>query len=185
MDDAKKTVFLVGPRASGKTTVGRLLARALGRRFADTDVRLENDLGMSIARFVAEKGWPAFREAESRALRDVCDGEGGKGLVVSTGGGMVLSAENRDYMRSRGVVVYLSAPVAVLADRLEKNGVDEFGSGTEPAAGGAIAEEVGRVMAEREPLYRACADFVVDAAAEPEAVCAAVKSLLEISRPPR
>ena len=182
MDDAKKTVFLVGPRASGKTTVGRLLARALGRRFADTDVRLENDLGMSIARFVAENGWPAFREAESRALRDVCDGEGGKGLVVSTGGGMVLSAENRDYMRSRGVVVYLSAPVAVLADRLEKNGDAE----KRPSlTGGAIAEEVGRVMAEREPLYRACAHFVVDAAAAPEAVCAAVKSLLEISRPPR
>ncbi len=180
MDDAKKTVFLVGPRASGKTTVGRLLARALGRRFADTDVRLENDLGMSIARFVAEKGWPAFREAESRALRDVCDGEGGKGLVVSTGGGMVLSVENRNYMRSRGVVVYLSAPLAVLAGRLARNGDAE----KRPSlTGGAIADEVGQVMAEREPLYRACAHFIVDAAAAPEAVCSVVKSLLETSCP--
>ena len=179
MGDTGKTLFLVGPRASGKTTVGRMLARALDRLFVDTDARFESTVGMSIARFVAENGWPAFREAESRALRDVCEGDGEKGLVVSTGGGMVLSAENRNYMRSRGVVVYLSAPVAVLAGRLAQNGDAE----KRPSlTGGAIADEVGQVMAEREPLYRACAHFIVDAAAAPEAVCSAVKSLLETPR---
>lgn len=178
MEDARKTVFLVGPRASGKTTVGRMLAGALGRSFEDTDVRIEKNVGMSIARFVAEKGWPAFREAESRALHDLSDG--GKGLVVSTGGGMVLSVENRNYMRSRGVVIYLSAPAAVLAGRLRKNG----DAGKRPSlTGGAIADEVCQVMAEREPLYRACAHFIVDAAAAPEAVCSVVKSLLETSCP--
>ena len=180
MGNTGKTLFLVGPRASGKTTVGRMLARALGRSCEDTDVRIEKNVGMSIARFVAEKGWPAFREAESRALHDVSDGDGGKGLVVSTGGGMVLSVENRNYMRSRGVVIYLSAPVAVLAGRLRKNG----DAGKRPSlTGGAIADEVGQVMAERGPLYRACAHFIVDAAAAPEAVCSVVKSLLETSCP--
>ncbi|MCR5563156.1 MAG: shikimate kinase II, partial [Desulfovibrio sp.] len=73
MGDTGKRIFLVGPRASGKTTVGRMLAGALGWLFVDTDVRFENNVGMGIARFVAENGWPAFREAESRVLRDVSE----------------------------------------------------------------------------------------------------------------
>ncbi|HCF06377.1 MAG TPA: hypothetical protein DEU72_09140, partial [Desulfomicrobiaceae bacterium] len=68
----RKNIVLVGLRASGKTTVGRLLAERLACPFVDTDDLVEADLGMSIADFVAAHGWPAFRAAEEAAVERAC-----------------------------------------------------------------------------------------------------------------
>jgi len=113
-------LFLVGARASGKTTIGKALAKKLDLPFADTDQHLLDSAGRTVDQIVAEEGWPGFRTRESAALRDVADAHRG-GCVVATGGGMVLAEANRQLMRQRGMVVFLDAPVQVLAERLGRN----------------------------------------------------------------
>ena len=87
----EQCIFMVGARASGKTTLGRLLAARLGYRFFDTDQYLLETLGVSVAEIVAQEGWEGFRSREAAALRAVA----GPSTVVATGGGMVLLEANR------------------------------------------------------------------------------------------
>ncbi len=152
----RQTVFLIGARASGKTTLGRALAKALGYEFVDTDQRLEATLGRSIAEVVEQEGWEGFRQHEAATLRQVS----APGAVVATGGGMILRAENRQFMRASGVVVYLYAPAEVLAARLAKS--PDLGQ-RPTLTGRPVAQEVAAVLAEREPLYRATANYILDA----------------------
>lgn len=83
-------LFIVGARAAGKTTVGKVLAEALGYKFVDTDVYLLETTGETVADMVAREGWEGFRQRESEALRKVTIPR----TVVATGGGMVLSETN-------------------------------------------------------------------------------------------
>ena len=83
-------IFLVGPRACGKTTVGRTLARRLGLPFVDTDHFLHHQTGRTVAQIVAAEGWPGFRRLESEALRATAGLHQTSGAVIATGGGMVL-----------------------------------------------------------------------------------------------
>ncbi|WP_249621062.1 shikimate kinase AroL [Desulfuromonas sp. CSMB_57] len=157
------TVFIVGPRASGKTTIGRALARALGYDFVDTDRHLLESAGRTVAEIVAEEGWEGFRQRESAALRAVTR----PATVVATGGGMVLAAANRQFMREHGIVLYLAAPAAVLAARLH---ADPETAQRPTLTGRPIAEEMAEVLAAREALYREVAHQVLDGTAEPQAV---------------
>ena len=120
-------LYLVGARASGKTTVGKTLAKKLGLPFADTDQLLLESAGRTVDQIVEAEGWPGFRQRESAALREVTDAHK-SGCVVSTGGGMVLAETNRTLMRQRGMVVFLDAPEEVLAERL---GMETTAEGTE------------------------------------------------------
>ncbi len=150
-------VFLIGARASGKTTVGRALAERLGREFVDTDELVVREVGLSITELVARSGWEPFRERETAVLTGLC---GKKQLVVATGGGMVLRPENRDLMRAHGFVVYLEADASTLARRLESNPLP----GQRPSLSDRpLEEEVRQVLAERDALYRACAHLVLPA----------------------
>jgi shikimate kinase len=110
----RRHVFLVGARASGKTSAARGLASALGLGWTDTDARIQELLGESIAALVEREGWDAFRHRESAALRAVLEEEP---MVVACGGGIVLREENRR-MLARGLTLYLRAPAEVLAARL-------------------------------------------------------------------
>ena len=152
----EQCIFMVGARASGKTTLGRLLAARLGYRFFDTDQYLLETLGVSVAEIVAQEGWEGFRSREAAALRAVA----GPSTVVATGGGMVLLEANRTFMRESGVVLYLHAPAAVLAARLA---ADPRAAQRPSLTGRPVSEEVAAVLAEREPLYRATASHVLDA----------------------
>lgn len=148
-------VFLVGGRASGKSTVGRALAGRLGWRFVDTDAMVTEKAGCEIATLVAEHGWEAFRDLESAALREA---SGMDDVVVATGGGMVLRPENRAILKERGVTFHLSLPVTVIAERLAADPVH----GQRPSlTGGSVVDEVAAVMAERAPLYADAAHHVV------------------------
>jgi len=140
-------VYLIGPRACGKTTLGRKLAAALKRPFVDTDRRIRLATGKTVAEIVEAGGWEAFREAESDALGEVAVFSG---QVVSCGGGIVLRQENREIL-ARGVVLYLTAPVEVLAERLLRNPEN---AQRPSLTGAAIADEVRQVLAERGPLYK-------------------------------
>ncbi len=165
------TVFIVGPRASGKTTIGKALAGALGYDFVDTDRHLLESTGRTVAEIVAAEGWAGFRQRESAALRAVTRPR----AVVATGGGMVLAAANRQFMREHGIVLYLAAPAAVLAARLQANPE----TAQRPTlTGRPIAEELAEVLAAREALYREVAHQVLDSTAEPQVVVAQALAML-------
>ena len=109
-------IYLVGPRACGKTTLGKALSEVLDVPYCDTDHHLCERLGMDVATMVERWGWEGFRSRESESLHLASEELAGRG-VVATGGGMVLAEANRRYMREHGRVFFLSAPVEVLAAR--------------------------------------------------------------------
>lgn len=166
-------LFLVGARASGKTTVGKALAKKLGLPFADTDQHLLESAGRSVDQIVESEGWPGFRQRESTALGEVADAHP-RGCVVSTGGGMVLAEANRTLMRQRGMVVFLDAPVEVLAERLGRNPLN---SQRPSLTGKGLVEEVREVLDERRPLYEAAAHHIVDASRPLSAICRHIADL--------
>lgn len=148
-------IALVGYRASGKTTIGRLLANRLGRPFVDSDAEVERRSGRTIASIFSQDGEAAFRVLEAEAIRDIVARY--PGAVLSTGGGAILRPETRSALRQFGHVVYFWAPAPVLASRLR------VGGGDRPALTSAgLVGEVEAVLAVREPLYREVSDMVVD-----------------------
>jgi shikimate kinase len=161
-------LVLVGARATGKTTVGRILAERLARPFVDTDEQIEARAGRSIAELFARAGEARFRDLEESVLASM---EGIAGAIVATGGGIVLRPANRDRLRALGRVVWLTATPETLATRLR---ADPSGLSTRPAltAQGTLAE-LATVLAAREPLYRAIADLVIDTTGKTSAEVAA------------
>jgi shikimate kinase len=147
---------LIGYRACGKSTLGPLVATRLGWPFCDLDHAITTRIGMVIAAYFSAHGEAAFRDAESAELRATLEKPGD--LVLATGGGCVLREENRGILRaSGGVCVYISVPAEVLSERLRRDG-----GGRPSLTGGTVADEVGRVLAIREPLYRSVAHVVLD-----------------------
>ena len=167
---SSEPIILIGARVCRKTTVAQKLALACRFAFVDSDRMLQARAGKSIADIVALEGWDSFRALEARTLRAVTEAS----AVIATGGGVILAPENRAFMRERGRVIYLQAPVPVLARRLEASPEEEQ---RPTLTGKPIDEEVRDVLAQREALYREAAHFVVDAAREPDAVVAQILSL--------
>jgi shikimate kinase len=147
-------VVLVGLMGTGKSTVGRRLAKELARPFADVDEQVELRAGRVIPRLFEEQGEEAFRRLEAEVLAELLDRP--EPLVVAAGGGAVTRAENRARLTGgRSVVVWLQASPAFLAAR------------TDPThrpllAGGDPAGALERLLAERRPLYERVADIAVD-----------------------
>ena len=166
-------LFLVGARASGKTTIGKAVAKKLSLPFADTDQRLLETAGRTVDQIVEAEGWPGFRQRESQALRDVAKIHT-DGCVVATGGGMVLAEANRTFMRQHGVVFFLDAPVQVLAERLGRNPLN---SQRPSLTGKGLVEEISEVLNERRPLYEAAAHHVVDASRPLPSICRYIAGL--------
>jgi len=149
-------LFLIGYRGSGKTTVARLLAERLGWIWSDADDVLEARHGRSIRQIFAEEGETGFRDKEAALLAEFCNLQQ---HVVATGGGVVLRPENRQRLREAGRVVWLTADAQTLWRRLEH---DAATTERRPALTVGGLAEIEELLAVREPLYRACADLVVD-----------------------
>ena len=153
----ERNLVLIGGRACGKTSVGQALAQALQRPFVDLDEVLVAEAGRSIAELVAEEGWPGFRRREKEL---VARWGGRPGQVLAPGGGVVLDPENVKILREHGLVIWLYAEPATLSQRLRRDqGSRDFRpslTGEDPGS------EMERVLAEREPLYRAAAHLVMD-----------------------
>lgn len=156
-------IFLVGPRGCGKTTIGHALAKARSFKFADTDHELQEHEQRTVAAIVQQEGWERFRALETQALERVAQ----PATIIATGGGIILSEYNRQFMRENGVVIYLEASVSALIDRLEAYPKAEQ---RPTLTGKPIREEVGEVLAQREALYRAAAHHIINATATPDEV---------------
>jgi len=152
----KPLLFLIGYRGTGKTTIGQLLAQRIGWDFVDADFHLEASCGKSIKQIFATQGEPAFRDLESRTLRELC---GRERLVVGTGGGVIGRDENRALLRAAGYVVWLTADVDTIAARLA---ADPSTSERRPNLSTGGLAEIAELLRLREPLYRASADLEVD-----------------------
>ncbi len=141
-------IFLVGFMGSGKTTVGRRLAGAVGFDFVDTDRFIEMQQGMTVAEIFARHGETAFRGMERNVLLDL---QKQAYAVVSTGGGMPCHGDNMDLMLTSGKVVYLKTSPQALVRRLLHSHTER------PLIKGKTEEELQQYivekLAEREPFY--------------------------------
>jgi shikimate kinase len=147
-------VFLVGMPGSGKSTVGRQLARRLVLPFFDSDHLIEQRLGCSIREYFAREGEAAFRDVEEQVLAELA--QGATSAVVATGGGAVLREANRQNLRQGGQVVYLRSSPEDLYRRLRHDTQRPLLQ---------VADPLGKLRslhAERDPLYRETAHFQID-----------------------
>lgn len=147
-------ISLIGMPGSGKTTVGRQLARRLGVQFLDSDRIIEERIGCSISKFFEREGEEAFRVLEEAALDDLTTTSGGG--VLSTGGGAVVRSATRARLRERGQVVYLHALPDDIYRRLRHDTTRPLLQTAQPL------ERLRSLYAERDPLYRETAHFVME-----------------------
>jgi len=148
-----KNIYLVGPRASGKTTLGRAIACALGRPFLDLDEEFTITTGRTIAEVVESEGWEGFRDLETAVLAAVAETPGS---VVATGGGVVLKARNRELL-VQGVTVYLQTDAEKVVARLMAELLPE----QRPALTDlSLEDEVRKTVQEREPYYLSVAHLI-------------------------
>lgn len=151
MDDR---IILVGMPASGKSTVGRALARRLRLPFVDADTAVEQRLGCSIRTYFEHRGEAAFRDQEQAAIDELTQGAP---CVLATGGGAVLRPANREHLRARGTVIYLRSSPEQLYRRVRRDTRRPLLQVDDPL------QRLRDLYAERDPLYRECAHFVLDA----------------------
>lgn len=147
-------LFLVGPMGAGKTSIGRRLAAQLGLPFHDLDLAFEERAGVSIALTFEIEGEAGFRKRESALLAEFVQR---RGIVLSTGGGAVLDAGNRDLLRNNGFVIWLDADVDTQLHRLHADRKRPL------LSVGDRREQLLRLAALRNPLYAEVADLRVPA----------------------
>ncbi len=151
-------VYLIGPRASGKSTLAVEISTRTNLIAVDADRLLEREQGQSISTLVAARGWEHFRDLEEEILSRIAAADN---QVVATGGGVVLRQKNRSLLKKRdGLTVYLLADASLMLQRLKH---DPLPGQRPPLSHRALEEDVHRTLAERDPLYRECADLILPA----------------------
>lgn len=146
-------IFLVGLMGSGKTTIGRLLARRLGRRFVDSDHAIEARTGASIPWIFEIEGEASFRRREAEMIRELTAQDD---IVLATGGGAVLDPASRALLAERGTVIYLRAGIGSILQRTSHDKNRPLLQTADPR------RKLEELLAQREPLYREIADLVID-----------------------
>ena len=155
----KETVVLTGMPGSGKTTVGKLLAKELGRPYVDTDTLIEEKTGKTPGEIISQQGEPAFRDIETQVIREIASQTGS---VIATGGGVILRRENIDLLRQNGRIFFLDRPVEQLLPTQDR-----------PLS--STKEAILQRYHERYPIYQATADVVVKNGDTPEAAMELIK----------
>ena len=146
-------IFLVGLMGAGKTTIGRLLARKLNRRFVDADHEIEARTGATIPWIFEIEGEACFRRREADVIRDL---SAQQGLVLATGGGAVLDPKSRALLAERGTVIYLRASIGSILQRTAHDKNRPLLQTADPRG------KLEQLWTERDPLYREIADLVID-----------------------
>ncbi|MCY0388330.1 shikimate kinase [Robbsia sp. Bb-Pol-6] len=155
MGQQKRTgnVFLIGLMGAGKTTIGRALARRLGRAFFDSDHEIEARTGVRVPIIFEHEGEEGFRAREAEVIDDLTRRDG---IVLATGGGAVLRPENREKLMARGTVVYLCAHPHDLWLRTRRDKNRPLLQTEDPRG------KLEALYALRDPIYRASAHFVIE-----------------------
>lgn len=149
----RTNIFLVGLMGSGKTSVGKVLARLLGKAFVDSDHEIERATGVRIPVIFEIEGESGFRAREHRMIVELAAREN---ILLATGGGAILSEENRALLRARGTVIYLRAPVKSLLKRTQRDRNRPLLQVADPAA------TLTQLYEQRDPLYREIAHLIFD-----------------------
>jgi shikimate kinase len=147
-----KNIYLIGPMGSGKTAVGKYLARLLSCPFVDSDHEIERTTGADIPLIFEREGEAGFRKRERDMIAELV---GRSGIVLATGGGAVLNEHSRNLLAANGWVVYLETSTAQQADRAARNRQRPLLHGHDPQ------QRLAELMKIRQPLYRSIADFTV------------------------
>ena len=148
----KRNIFLIGPMGSGKTAVGKYLARVIHAPFVDSDQEVERRTGVDIAFIFEKEGEAGFRQRERDAIESLTQMEP---VVLATGGGAILLPENRRALASRGRVVYLETSINQQVNRVGRGQRRPLIAGQDPR------EKLTELMAHRAPLYAEIADVTV------------------------
>jgi shikimate kinase len=153
VNSSTNNIFLIGLMGAGKSTVGKVLAKKLGRRFLDADHVIEDRCGVKIPVIFEMEGEEGFRKREAQAIRDITSEQD---IILATGGGAVLLPENRDALKNRGTVIYLHANPIELWYRTKG------GEGRPLLQNGDAKKILENLYMVRDPLYREIADHVIE-----------------------
>ena len=164
-------VYLIGPMGSGKTTIGQRVAKRLGLEFFDCDQELELQTGASVSLIFDVEGEEGFRERETRMLEQLTQRSG---VLVATGGGVVLQKRNRELLQRSGLVVYMSTSVAQQLRRLRRDRSRPLLQTADRKA------KLARLAAQRNPLYEELAD--IEFPSQNRGLEATAQSLAELIR---
>jgi len=168
-------IILVGYRASGKTTLGRLLAERLQWPLLDVDLGIEQRVSLSIADYYRQMGEEHYRELESRVVAEMCAHDE---CVIAFGAGTLTHAENQRLAQINSTVLFLSVPPEELWRRMP---ADPRTVSTRPNLRNGDFNEVVELLEERTNTYRAVADFEIDGTQSPERLVDVVLELLQQS----
>ena len=147
-----QNLILIGAMGSGKTTVGKQLAKRTRMDFVDSDHMIEDRCGVSISTIFDIEGEDGFRKRETKMLQELCEKSG---IVLATGGGAIISEENRILLRKSGFVVYLKTSIETQLARTQKN------QNRPLLEQGSIEDKLTELMDERGSLYEQEADLIV------------------------
>lgn len=139
-----KNIVLIGFMGTGKSSVGKILAKRLKRHWVDVDQRIEETAKRKISEIFEKDGEAYFRDLEKQAIRQITSGHN---LVITTGGGAVLDPENRQALKKNGFLITLSATPETIFKRVSQ-------SRHRPLLKGDLMTEIRRLLAQREPFYR-------------------------------
>ncbi|HSQ52300.1 MAG TPA: shikimate kinase [Nitrospiraceae bacterium] len=146
-------IVLIGYRGTGKSTVGKLLAMRLGRQFVSTDEESIKRAKRTIPEIVAQEGWEYFRDLESEVCREFA---GRDRLVIDTGGGAILRAQNVEALKKSGTLFWLTASVETITKRIGRDNQRPSLTGSK-----SFVDEIQDVLRERTPKYQAASDHVI------------------------
>jgi shikimate kinase len=149
-----QNIIFVGPMGAGKTTIGRQIAKAMGRDFYDSDKEIENRTGATIPLIFELEKEEGFRVRESAMIKELLSKD--NDIVLATGGGAVLSEKNRKFMAKHGFVIYLCAPLEQLVRRTARDKNRPLLQTKNPK------KTIEDLLAIRDPLYREVADLVFE-----------------------
>ena len=148
-----ENIFLIGLMGAGKSTIGKQLARELGKDFRDSDSEIEKRTGVSIDVIFDIEGEQGFRRRETGMLKELV---GERDIVLATGGGAVLAPENRQLLRDNGLIIYLRATAEHLAGRVRMDRRRPL------LQSGDKLAKIRELLTQREPVYQQLADMVIE-----------------------
>jgi len=170
-EENMKSIYLVGFMGCGKTTVGKILAKALNRQFIDLDEKIVSHTGKSIPTIFEESGENGFRKIESEVLKK----ELSKNSIISTGGGIVTRPENMVFMKQNGIVFYLESTIETLYNRIHQDP-------NRPNAVNRSIEELNTLFISRKSLYEKADITISDTEKSPKDVSVEIINCLNSLR---